>query len=321
MNNRPSLKRLSIEVEVLNGKYPPTLQELLSTLHRQGFEISERTLQRDIEYLRTDFGLDICYDTSKRTYALNPDNSLYFEAFLRIAQLFNTSDIILQSIRKKEETLLHIAFERDVKDCAGTQYLEPIYIAIRNCKQISFDHENFTTGKISRHTICPYLLKEYDHKWYVIGALPSLIQKETALGKTAKSLHITQYVRTFGLDRIKNLVVEHTKFNPKDQKVVMHAFDHTIGLVYHEKSTEKVILSVDSTQAKYFNRVPLHHTQCLVSESTKEVIFSYLLVPNIELQRLLLNYGASVKVLQPKWFAKQVAGEVKKIMEKYKKFT
>jgi hypothetical protein len=187
MNNRPSVKRLSIEVEALNGKYPPTLQALLSTLHRQGFEISERTLQRDIECLRTDFGLDICYDASKRTYAFNPDNSLYFEAFLRLAQLFNTSDIVLQSMRKKEKTLSHSAFESNIEDCAGTQYLEPVYTAIRDCKQISFDHENFTTGKISRHTICPYLLKEYDHKWYVIGALPSLIQKETAHGKTVKS--------------------------------------------------------------------------------------------------------------------------------------
>jgi predicted DNA-binding transcriptional regulator YafY len=67
MNTYPLIRRFSIIVEKVNGKCPPTLRELLEYLHQHGFEVSERTLQRDIERLRTDFGLDIYYDAICRT--------------------------------------------------------------------------------------------------------------------------------------------------------------------------------------------------------------------------------------------------------------
>jgi predicted DNA-binding transcriptional regulator YafY len=56
-----------------------------------------------------------------------------------------------------------------------------------------------------------------------------------------------------------------------------------------------------------------------MTENTEEVIFSYFLTPNRELQRLILGYGAQVKVLQPAWFVQQVEDEIKMTLRKYKK--
>jgi predicted DNA-binding transcriptional regulator YafY len=78
MDNYPLIKRFSIIVDTITQR-PPTLKELLNRLHKQGFEISKRTLQRDIEYLKIDFGLDIQYKASTHTYHLDKDKSEHLE--------------------------------------------------------------------------------------------------------------------------------------------------------------------------------------------------------------------------------------------------
>lgn len=302
MSNYSLLKRFAIIVDKINNKRPPSLKELLESLRQHGFDVSSRTLQRDIERLREDFGLMIYYDAPSDTYRINVEDSLYFETLLRIIQLFNTSDILLKSVQEKKKTLPFISFEQNIENSTGTYYLEAVFNAIHHCQLISFEYENFEKKKTSRHVIKPLLLKEYSNKWYVVGAFVDC-----------------NSIRIFGLDRIKNLVVEKTKFPAKERNAVTHLFDHTIGLVYDIKKAETVLFSVTAGQAKYFKNVPLHHSQQIMAAHTDEVIFSYFLTPNRELQRLILGYGAQVKVLQPAWFAQQVEGELKMMLKKYKK--
>jgi predicted DNA-binding transcriptional regulator YafY len=301
MSNYSLLKRFAIIVDKINNKRPPSLKELLDNLRQHGFNVSSRTLQRDIERLREDFGLMIYYDTPNNTYRIDVSDSLYFETLLRIIQLFNTSDVLWKSLQEKKKTLPFISFEQNVENCVETRHLETVFNAIHNCKLISFEHENFEKKKTSPHTIKPFLLKEYNNKWYVVGAFAD-----------------SDSIRIFGLDRIKNLVIEKTKFQAKERNAASHLFDHTIGLVYDMKKAETVLLSVTARQAKYFKNVPLHHSQQIIAENPEDVVFSYFLTPNRELQRLILGYGAQVKVLQPAWFAQQVEDEIKTMLKKYK---
>ncbi len=37
-------------------------------MHSHGFELSERTIQRDLEQIRNDFGVDILYDRQRNGY-------------------------------------------------------------------------------------------------------------------------------------------------------------------------------------------------------------------------------------------------------------
>jgi predicted DNA-binding transcriptional regulator YafY len=301
MSNYSLLKRFAIIVDKINNKRPPSLKELLESLRQQGFDVSSRTLQRDIERLRDDFDLNIYYDVPSDTYRIDVADSLYFETLLRIIQLFNTSDILLKSVQENKKTLSFISFEQNIENDASTYYLETVFNAIHHCQVISFEHEHYEKKRTSRHVIKPLLLKEYSNKWYVVGAFVD-----------------NNSIRIFGLDRIKNLEVEKTKFPAKERNAVTHLFDHTIGLVYDMKKAETVHLSVTAGQAKYFKNVPLHHSQQIVAEHADEVVFSYFLTPNRELQRLILGYGTQVKVLKPAWFAQQVEDEIKMMLRKYK---
>ncbi|MDR3220165.1 MAG: WYL domain-containing protein, partial [Dysgonamonadaceae bacterium] len=272
MDSYPLIKRFSIIVETISQR-PPTLKGLLDHLHEKGFEISKRTLQRDIDNLKIDFGLDIQYKASTHTYHLDKDKSEHLDALLRLIQLFHTSDILWQSIKEKESFLSLISFENTKNEYVGINYLEPMLNAIRTCKLVSFEYENFAKNTLSSYSVKPLLLKEYNRKWYIIGAFAD-----------------TDLLRTFALDRISNLRIEIQHFAEELREKTAGLFDNCIGLDYSPKP-EVIKIAVTPVLAKYFKRIPLHASQHIESETATEVVFSYFLSPNRELQQLLLKYG------------------------------
>jgi len=301
MNKYNQLKRLAVITDRLMGKYPPSLQMLQECLQNEGYEVSKRTLQRDMACLRDKFGVEILHNQTNNTYSLNQTDSLCFDAFLRIIRLFNTSEIVLQSLQDKENTLMYLSFENMLENSIDTRHLEIIFTAIKKCEIISFEHENFEKNKISRHSIKPYLLKEYSNKWYVVGAFTD-----------------TNCIAVFGLNRIQSPIIEKGRFKSEERERIAALFDNVIGLVYEKAKPEIVKLSVNKEQAKYFKNTLLHYSQELEIENSDYSIFNYYLVPNLELQRLILGYGSQVKVLEPKWFAEQVAQEIKDMLKKYR---
>lgn len=68
MSHRGKLKRYLLIVERL--EHPPSFAELRDHLQEQGFELSQRTLQRDIGELRDEFGIEVAYDRTANTYAI-----------------------------------------------------------------------------------------------------------------------------------------------------------------------------------------------------------------------------------------------------------
>jgi predicted DNA-binding transcriptional regulator YafY len=301
MDSYPLIKRFSIIVETI-AQRPPTLKELLNRLHKQGFEISKRTLQRDIDDLKIDFGLDIQYKASTHTYHLDKDKSEHLDALLRLIQLFHTSDLLWQSIREKENCLSFISFENTKNEYAGINYLEPVLNAIRSCTLISFEYENFAKNSLSSYSVKPLLLKEYNRKWYLIGAVAD-----------------SELLRTFALDRISNFRVEMQHFAAELREKTAGLFENCIGLDYSPKP--KVIkIAVTPVLAKYFKRIPLHASQHIESETAAEVVFSYFLSPNRELQQLLLKYGSQLKIVKPKGLTESFTTEAKKIATLYEEF-
>jgi predicted DNA-binding transcriptional regulator YafY len=301
MDSYPLIKRFSIIIEIID-KRPTTLKELLDHLHEEGFEISKRTLQRDIEYLKIDFGLDIQYKAATHTYHLDKEKSEHLDALLYLIQLFHTSDFLLQSIRGKENLLSFISFENTEERYAGRNHLEPILNAMRSCKLISFDYEIFAKSSIFPCSIKPLLLKVYNQMWYVIGALADNDQP-----------------RTFALDRITNLRIEKQQFSAKLREEAADLFESCIGLNY-SPAPEVIKIAVVPVLAKYFKRLPLHTSQQIESETADGVVFSYYLSPNRELQQLFLKYGSQLKILQPRWLAENFRAEAKKIAALYKVF-
>jgi predicted DNA-binding transcriptional regulator YafY len=293
------IKTFALIIDLLQRRKSITLQEIIDCLEANDISLSRRTVERYIKELRDEF--DAITDCDRRTnrYSLNEEDPENLNRLLHVIHLVHSSELLMESMRNREQTLSCLSFESN-GDYVGNVHFEPIYAAILQSKIISFDHENYTKKKISHRTIKPYLLKEYNGKWYVIGVFAD-----------------SGEVRTFGLDRISKLTVSDETFKKTEQKRISNLFNHLIGLVYDIEKPTTVRLSVTPSLSKYFKNTPLHASQELESESDKEVVFTYYLIPNLELQRLILGYASQMKVLHPQSFADKIKEEIRKMSAQY----
>ena len=51
----------------------------------------------------------------------------------------------------------------------GKEFLQPLYTAIKDYHQVEVVHRKFNSTRESKRLLHPYLLKEYKHRWYLIG--------------------------------------------------------------------------------------------------------------------------------------------------------
>jgi len=296
-----NIRNYSLIIDLLQRKKEVTLREIVSCLKTHDVSVSQRTIERYIQELRDDY--DIISDCNRKTntYSFNKENPETLNKLLHLTHLVSSSELLMESIKNKDKTLSCHAFESN-EGYAGSVNLEPVYSAIVQSRIITFDHENFERNRIIRHTIKPYLLKEYSAKWYMVGVFTD-----------------SNEVRIFGLDRITNIKISDETFEKTEQKRISELFEFLIGLVYDMEKPTMIEISATPGQAKYFKKSPLHTTQEIVSENEKVVIFSYYLVPNRELQRLILGFGSQVKVLKPKRFAEQIKEQIEEMRKNYEK--
>lgn len=299
MSKQGTVRRYILIIEKLGRKQFPSFDEIKNYLSNHDFEVSNRTIQRDIEQIRSEFGIEIQYNRFKNGYFINEDLSLDLESFVRFFEIVNTADLLIESLKESKDTLDYISFEAQ-GSLKGIENLKPLLFAIKNRRVISFTHENFYEKTHSNHTVKPYLLKEYQNRWYLIGTIKP-----------------TDEFRTFGIDRISNLVVSETTFKPSKKKKASKLFEHTIGLTYSLGEVEDVVLSFTALQGKYIKTLPLHSSQRILVDNEKELQIKLKIIPNFEFQQQLLKLGDNVKVLQPQWLADEIKTVLTNTLKQY----
>ena len=298
MSLQGTIRRYTLEIERIRDARFPSFESVKEYLHEHGFEISKRTLQRDIEDIRYEFGIDIQYNRLKNGYFINLDNSPHFESFLNFLEIVNTASLLTDSLIKSKETLKYLSFESSGPLKGGQQVKDLLFAAI-NHRKISFHHYNYGTGQKKRFTINPYLLKEHLKRWYVLGALQG--------GE----------LRLFGIDRIENLVIESAIFSPKKNFDANTYFENIIGLSSSEKKPVEVVLEFTSFQGNYIKSLPLHHSQQISKDDKASLIISLKLTPNIELLQKICMYGNQVKILKPDSLVKELTQTLQSAIRPY----
>lgn len=301
MSQQGTIKRYSLIIEKLQRRQYPSFEDLKSSLHDEGFEISPRTLQRDIEQIRTEFGVVIIYDRSRKGYFIDFDQTVNFESFLRFLEIVSTADLLINTLNESKEALRYISFESE-GSLTGLEHLRLLLQALREKRLIEFSYYNWHEHKTKTHVIEPYLLKQYQNRWYVHG-----------------KVHRKNSFLTFGIDRMGNLRLTDEKFIPDSSIDVQAKFRSVVGITVMEKKREIVKLSVLYPQANYFKTLPLHETQEIEKDDGKEMIFSIYVIPNFELIQKILMQAEFIKVLEPGWLAKDVVKRLSRITLQYRK--
>jgi predicted DNA-binding transcriptional regulator YafY len=300
MSKHGTIKRYTLIIEKIGRNQYPSFEIIKDYLFEHGFEISTRTIQRDIEQIRFEFGIEIKYERNRNGYYIDTRTSINIDNFLRFLEIVKTAELLTESLKESKDTLDFISFESR-EELRGIENLKPLLIAIKNNRMVSFSHEKFDTGKQRKYLVKPYLLKEYQNRWYLVGIVES-----------------TSEIRTFGIDRIFNLNVNGDTFKPETKINLVELFENTIGLTYSFNEIEEVILSFTPLQAKYVKSLPLHKSQVIIADNENEVQVKLRVIPNYELKQKILMIGESVKVLKPKWFAEEIKKSLCTTLKKYK---
>lgn len=298
MSQYKTIKRYALLIEMIE-KLEPDFETIKDIYEVHGHNKSPRTIQRDIQYIRHHFGIDIEYSTELSRYRLNKEDSPNLPNFMRFIELANTAAIIVDGLQDGREAISYMDFESD-GSLRGYDLLEPLLHAIRNHRLIQFSYEKYKTSELNEYCLQPLLLKEFQNRWYLVGLRNDIGQ-----------------LRVFGIDRISRLETLNKTFRPRRNFRPLDMFRHTIGINSTENEPEFVELSFTELQGKYAKALPWHHSQETLVDNEDEFRIRLYVNPNLELVQRILATGSAVKVLSPGWLVDKVRNELKKSLDQY----
>ena len=299
MSYKSAIKRYIKIIDIIERNNFPTRDKLIEQMSEEGNTISVSTFKRDINALSVDFGCEIVYDSQKRGYFYDIENSTDINSFKRIIRLINTSEILQDTIRDNRENLKYLSFD-NYSNFKGQELLPEILSCIKNHLLIQFSHYSYQKKSFTNYELKPYGLKEFSNRWYVVGVVNE-----------------TEKIRTFGLDRIENFKDSKVKFKPNILINPLEEFQSVIGLIYSENKFEKVILSFSNFQGNYIKALPLHQSQKILEDTEHELLIELTLKPNIELIQKILSFGNEVRIIEPKWLVEELIQKLKKTLNNY----
>ncbi len=127
MSKHGSIRRYSLIIEKIDRNQYPDFSTIKDFLYEHGFEVSDRTIQRDIEQIRFDFGIEITYDPARKGYFINEQETYGVEGFIRFLEIANTADLLTETLMDGKEALNYIEFE-SAGELKGLKYLKQLLL-------------------------------------------------------------------------------------------------------------------------------------------------------------------------------------------------
>ncbi len=295
-----TLRRYYLIIEKLKRNTYPSFKELHRFLYEQGFEIAERTLQRDIEQIRVEFDVMVTFDRARNGYFIEAESMSIADRLLDFAAVPYFSGLLTDSLTSGANNLRFLSFERG-QDHRGMEHFTPLLDAVSQNVQVRIVHTAFHRDKPRDYTVLPFMLKEYQKRWYLVGYVPE-----------------RNDFRSFGIDRIEHVEKTDIAFSRKDYPDPADFFKDTIGLTYSTADVEEVELSFHPFQGKYIKALPLHESQVVVEDNDTEYRIRLTVRPNFELTQVVLSYGDSVKVCKPDSLVKDIKDRLAVAQKKYR---
>ncbi|WP_462251172.1 phytanoyl-CoA dioxygenase family protein [Ekhidna sp.] len=269
--------------------------------------VSRRTVQMDIQMMRSDklgYHAPIIVEDKKFYTYSDPDYSITNIPLTDqdLGKLSEVVDILkqfkgfthfqeLSGMVQKLEDKIHVSKtnERPIIDLEknenlkGLEYIDPIFQAIVNKQCITLTYQSFKARSSNTFNFHPALLKEFRNRWFVLG------KKKPQTG-----------FMLLALDRIEVLEESIHPVMAFDESTIEDFFRDVVGVSVNEgEDPIEVVLAIDHSNAPYVLTKPIHHSQKLVEKNDQGIVVSIQVQPNFELEREILGFGESIKVISP----------------------
>lgn len=297
--------------------------------------VTKRALEKDICYLQEEpFNAEIerfkhdgkhCVKYRKRNYSIfhkdltDEEEALICEALNTIGQFeglpnFNWLDDLQAdfSIKRRDKVML---FSKNTR-LRHKELLASLFECTSNKQVITLHYKRFTSKEEDVYEFHPYILKQYNDRWYLVGWRPS-----------------DNEICTLPIDRIETFEPNMTKkFLPYSGDIEKY-FDDVVGItVYKDAPVEDVYLWVSNHEYSYISTKPIHNSQEFIGRETDEGKMLTAKYPqvgpfgyfarlrckqNFELERELCSHFGGVIVLEPKSLKESIASKISEMNEKY----
>ena len=292
MSSYSTIRRLHLLIEKLNGSQYWSIDELLEYLGRYDIEVTKRTIKRDFDTLRADYGLDVPYTRARKGYRIEAGTSDNLELIQRFFQSSATVHLLKDLIRDPDHLDSVISYKSEGTE-NGAAFIKPLLDAINEGSIVSFRHEKLKDDTFSERTAEPYFLKEHKARWYLL----------------AYDLNTNEY-RTFGLDRITDLQPTGEKFKKRSFNPRAY-FDGTFGVFVSDQPVEDILIEVKGLTGKLMHKVPVHSSQKLISRDGETYVFRLRVKPTVEVRTYILSLGRHARVLRPDTLIKDVKKQLR----------
>ncbi|MBE6347668.1 MAG: YafY family transcriptional regulator [Spirochaetaceae bacterium] len=321
-NNKVQRYRLlQIDEEIRNGRFPN------STSLAKKIEVSSRTIQRDIEYMKDMYNAPIEYDYQKNGYYYT-ELSFYIKSVpLSEGELFSVAlfdqlleqyrntplENDLRSVFKKIEMSLpnNITFDSSflqsqttfIPDQIGMinpQNFETVFSALKNRHVLKFKYRPLQKTTWMEREINPLHAVCQKGNWYILGFC-----------------HDKQDIRVFNFSRMKDVVETKETFDFPSNFAPEKYFDKEIGIWLSATQKYTVELLISAEIGTFALERSWNKNQKIEQRDDGSVWVSFETTQLPEVKRWVLGQGKTVKVLNPPELIEQVREEVTAVLRMY----
>lgn len=319
--SRPPWERMmQIHQRIQSGRYPNCNQ-----LARE-FEVSNRTVKRDIDFMRFRLDLPIDYDSRRYGYyylrkvdqfpgvriteselfallvaqkAIAQYRGTPFEqpletAFRKLtAQLSPDSEYTFHNLEQA------LSFRPLGPEAADLELFQRLHQAIREKRVLQFMYRNLGAGQSQRRRVEPYHVACVDNRWYLFG-----------FDRSRKAM------RTFALSRMHGAVLTRARFR---RPATFNPDEYLRGSfgVFKGEADFEVVIEFDSWAADLLRGRRWHPSQEVIEFPKGGLRIRFRLNNIEEIEAWVLRWGAHATVIRPQALAERVRAAAEAMAKRY----
>lgn len=317
--SRPPLERMMrIHQEISSGSFPNTRSLA------EEFEVSRKSISRDIDFMRDRLNLPIAYHDRKYGYYYTSEVTNFPALQISEGELFALlvaekamqqykgtpfEKPLLKTLQKLASGLPDtvsmnldhwnesISFKTSAEPIINLDVIDALSKATAARNSVAFEYKKPGASQIEKRRVDPYHLANIDGEWFLFGYC-----------------HLRLDVRTFSPIRIKNLTISKERF-PKPDFDVQKRLSSSFGVITGDKEFSVVCRFSDKV-ADFIREKKWHSSQRLKSLPGGGVEISLRVSNLIEVRSWILSWGGEAEVIKPNELRQSILDSAKQIVDR-----
>lgn len=297
------------------------IDQALSEIDSDTAGISIRQLRKDLQFLQSEQGynapVELIIEGRQRYYRyserfsihqnnLNETESKHLQQAISTLRNFegrpdfewlNELGPILENKYGEYDQKSIIGYDSNI-DYVGSHLIPELFSAITNKRVLKIGYKDFK-GDVFSNIFHPYYLKQYNNRWFLFGRHEEKDHNQWNLP----------------LDRIES-IEEINQTCKKDSTDWDDFFYDIIGVHRGFGDPQEIVMEFEAKTANYVKTKPLHATQKMTLLENGNSKVSIKVVPNYELEALILSFGENVKIISPESLVEKINSRIYKLVKK-----